>query len=73
VKDEGFGIPKNQIPFLFERFFRVQKTRNIEGIGLGLYLCQQIILAHKGEIWAESEEGKGSTFYFTIPKDFQKV
>jgi PAS domain S-box-containing protein len=72
VKDEGFGIPKNQIPFLFERFFRVQKTRNIEGIGLGLYLCQQIILAHKGAIWAESEEGKGSTFYFTIPKDFEK-
>jgi PAS domain S-box-containing protein len=72
VQDQGFGIPKNQIPFLFERFFRVQKTRNIEGIGLGLYLCQQIILSHKGVIWAESEEGKGSTFYFTIPKDFQK-
>ena len=67
VKDEGLGISKNQLPYIFERFFRAEKTRNLEGIGLGLYLCRQIIYAHYGQVWAESEEGKGSTFYFSIP------
>jgi PAS domain S-box-containing protein len=67
VKDEGLGISKEQLPYVFERFFRVEKTRNIEGIGLGLYLCRQIVHAHKGRVWAESEEGKGSVFYFSIP------
>jgi PAS domain S-box-containing protein len=67
VKDEGLGISKNQLPYIFERFFRAEKTKNLEGIGLGLYLCRQIIHAHKGHVWAESEEGKGSTFYFSIP------
>jgi signal transduction histidine kinase len=61
------GIPKDHIPYVFERFFRMEKTRNIEGIGLGLYLCKQIIRAHKGTIGADSEETKGSVFYFTIP------
>jgi signal transduction histidine kinase len=70
VQDKGIGIAKEMLPFLFERFFRVQKTRNIEGIGLGLYLCQQIVIAHNGKIWAESNEGQGSTFYFTIPLNF---
>lgn len=67
VKDDGLGISKDQLPYIFERFFRVEKTRNIEGIGLGLYLCRQIIHAHHGEIWVDSIEGKGSTFYFSIP------
>ncbi len=67
VKDEGAGISPNQLPFLFERFFRAEKTKNLEGIGLGLYLCKQIVHAHRGQVWAESEEGKGSTFYFSIP------
>ncbi|MDQ6902935.1 MAG: PAS domain-containing sensor histidine kinase [Bacteroidota bacterium] len=67
VKDEGLGISKKQLPFIFDRFFRAENTRNLEGIGLGLYLCRQIIHAHKGHVWAESEEGKGSTFYFSIP------
>lgn len=66
VKDEGLGISKKQLPFIFERFFRAENTRNLEGIGLGLYLSRQIIHAHKGHVWAESEEGKGSTFYFSI-------
>jgi len=72
VQDEGLGIPKEMLPFIFERFFRVEKTRDIEGIGLGLYLCQQIILAHNGRIWSESKEGEGSTFYFSIPLDFTR-
>jgi len=67
VKDGGLGIPKEKLPFIFDRFFRAEKTMNIEGIGMGLYLCRQIISAHKGKLWAESEEGKGSTFYFSIP------
>ena len=67
VRDEGLGISREQLPYVFDRFYRVEKTRNIEGIGLGLYLCRQIIHVHKGRVWAESEEGKGSTFYFCIP------
>lgn len=67
VKDDGLGISKAQLPFIFERFFRVEKTRNIEGIGLGLYLCRQIVQAHHGKVWVESTEGKGSTFFFSIP------
>ncbi|MEP6626852.1 MAG: HAMP domain-containing sensor histidine kinase, partial [Ginsengibacter sp.] len=67
VTDDGLGISKTQLPYIFERFFRVEKTRNIEGIGLGLYLCRQIIQAHHGKVWVESTEGKGSTFYFSIP------
>ncbi|MGN6249554.1 MAG: ATP-binding protein [Ginsengibacter sp.] len=67
VKDHGTGIPKEHLPFVFERFFRVEKTRKIEGIGLGLYLCRQIIRSHAGKVGVESEENKGSDFFFTIP------
>lgn len=67
VKDKGLGIPAAQLPFIFERFFRAEKTKNLEGLGLGLYLCQRIIHAHGGKVWAESEEGKGSAFYFSVP------
>jgi len=68
VKDYGLGISPKQLPFIFDRFFRAEKTKNLEGIGLGLYICRQIINAHQGEVWAESKEGKGSTFYFSIPR-----
>jgi PAS domain S-box-containing protein len=68
VKDEGQGISPENLERVFERFFRAEKTRNIEGIGLGLYLCKQIIQAHHGTVWAESKEGKGSVFYFSIPR-----
>lgn len=67
VNDKGIGIAKESLPYIFERFFRVKKTRKIEGIGLGLYLCKQIIHAHKGDVWVECEENKGTTFYFSIP------
>lgn len=70
VKDLGVGIAKDQLPFIFDRFFRAEKTINLEGIGLGLFLCKQIIHAHNGNVWAESEEGNGSTFYFSIPLEF---
>ena len=71
VKDNGLGIPKDHLPYVFERFFRIEKTRKIEGIGLGLYLCRQIIRSHNGTVGAESEENKGSIFYFTIPLKVQ--
>ena len=67
VKDKGLGISKDQLPYIFNRFFKAEKTKNLEGVGLGLYLCRQIIKAHDGSVWAESEESKGSTFYFSIP------
>ncbi len=68
VKDKGLGISSQQLPYIFDRFFRAEKTKNLEGIGLGLFLCRQIIGAHRGKVWAESEEGRGSTFYFSIPR-----
>lgn len=67
VEDKGLGISAEQLPFIFKRFFRAEKTRNLEGLGLGLYLCQRIIFAHSGKVWVESVEGKGSIFYFSIP------
>jgi len=69
VKDEGFGIKKEEINRLFERYYRVENTNNsnIAGFGIGLYLSAEIIERHQGKIWAESELGKGSTFYFSLP------
>jgi two-component system, OmpR family, sensor histidine kinase VicK len=69
VRDEGYGIPKEQQPRLFERFYRVQTEQNktIKGTGLGLYISSQIVKQHGGRIWFESEFGKGSTFYFSLP------
>ena len=67
VQDYGVGIPKDHLPYVFERFFRTEKTRKIEGIGLGLYLCRQIVRSHHGNVGVESTEDKGSEFYFTIP------
>jgi len=72
VKDTGIGIPKEEISNIFTRFFRAKNAMRVktEGTGLGLYISREIIEAHGGKIWVESEEGKGATFYFTIP--FQK-
>ena len=68
VSDDGLGIADNDLAQLFERFYRVGGTRAIEGSGLGLYICQGIISAHGGRIWASSEgPGRGSTFSFTLP------
>lgn len=73
VEDNGLGISQDHLPFVFERFFRVEKTRKIEGIGLGLYLCRQIIRSHKGQAGVKSEENKGSVFYFTIPLHAESI
>ncbi len=67
VKDTGIGIPLDDVPRVFERFYRVDKSRTGSGTGLGLSIARHIVEAHGGKIWAESEEGRGSTFYFSIP------
>lgn len=69
VKDEGMGIKPHYIERLFERYFRIESkhTSNISGFGIGLYLCSEIIQHHNGKIGVDSEIGKGSTFWFTLP------
>ncbi|RZK80745.1 MAG: PAS domain S-box protein [Pedobacter sp.] len=69
VKDEGMGISEKDIARLFDRYYRVEgdQMRSISGFGIGLYLCSEIIQRHQGKIWVESELGKGSVFYFSLP------
>ncbi|AYL97754.1 PAS domain-containing sensor histidine kinase [Mucilaginibacter celer] len=69
VSDEGIGISQQDLPRLFERFYRVKdaETRHIAGFGIGLYLCSEIVKQHGGRIRVESTVGEGSTFYFTLP------
>ncbi len=67
VRDTGVGIPVESITRIFERFYRVDRSRTGSGTGLGLSISKHIVEAHAGKIWAQSEEGRGSTFYFEIP------
>jgi signal transduction histidine kinase len=69
IKDFGIGIPKEEQKRIFDRFYRTKviQQNQFPGIGLGLYIAYQIIKAHKGKMWVESENTKGSTFYFTLP------
>lgn len=70
VQDTGIGIPPDKLERIFERFYQVDGStrRRFGGMGLGLAIVKRIVEAHGGRVWAESELGKGSTFYFTIPK-----
>ncbi len=67
VEDNGRGISKNDIDKIFDKYFSTSKKMRKVGTGLGLYLSKQIIEKHGGKIWAKSEEGKGSKFFFTLP------
>ena len=67
--DHGPGIPKESLPLIFERFYRVRGEKSVTGTGLGLYICKQIILAHRGKICAESTPGQGTTFFIQLPID----
>ncbi len=69
VEDTGCGIPEEDLKFIFERFFRVERARSRArgGTGLGLAIVSEIIAKHGGKVWVESEEGKGSSFYVSLP------
>ena len=68
VRDHGVGLAPEELPHVFERFYRGHHLRRLEGTGLGLHICEAIVAAHGGRMWAESEgPGKGSTFGFTLP------
>lgn len=67
VQDHGIGIAKEKLNRIFDRFYRVTETGFTSGLGIGLYLCKNFVEKHNGTIWAESEEGKGTTFYVKLP------
>jgi two-component system phosphate regulon sensor histidine kinase PhoR len=69
VRDTGVGIPREELPRIFERFYKVDRARGQGGSGLGLAIAKHIVEAHGGRIWAESTVGKGTTFYFTVPRE----
>lgn len=70
VRDTGAGIPQEDIPHLFQKFYRVDNTmtRNIGGTGLGLFICKRLVEMYNGRIWIESQLGKGSTFFINLPR-----
>ena len=69
VSDTGIGIPASDIQKLFSEFFRVDNeiNQNVKGTGLGLVLAKNIVQAHRGKMWVQSQVGVGTTFYFTLP------
>lgn len=73
IQDQGIGIPESALPTLFQKFMRVDNSarRKIGGTGLGLALSKEIVSKHNGEIWIESQEGVGTTVYFTLPMNQQ--
>jgi two-component system CheB/CheR fusion protein len=71
VTDFGIGIQKDKLPFVFDRYFRARENHHFSGLGLGLYISCQIVKQHGGAIGVISEEGKGSTFWFTLPLEPQ--
>ena len=68
VVDRGVGIAPEDLPHVFERFYRGQRTLRSDGLGLGLYIVQILVEAHGGRVWVESGEGQGATFAFTLPR-----
>ena len=61
------GLPPEDLPRIFERFYKVDRARGKSGTGLGLAIARHVVEAHGGKIWAEGKPGKGATFYFTLP------
>ncbi|HEX2949955.1 MAG TPA: PAS domain S-box protein [Armatimonadota bacterium] len=73
IRNEGQGIAPEDMPHLFERFFRGQSWQTVEGTGLGLFISKLLVEAHGGHIWAESTPGKGSTFFLTLPRSPEAI
>ena len=75
ISDDGIGIPKENVGRIFDRFYRVDRARarSMGGTGLGLAIAREMIEAHGGKIWAESEEGVGTTIFFTLPFELDEV
>lgn len=67
VTDTGIGIPARDLPRIFERFYKADRARGSGGTGLGLAIARHLVQSHRGAIWVESVEGRGSTFYFALP------
>jgi len=67
VRDTGHGIPKEDLNKLFQKFVQLDSRQSMDGVGLGLVIVNDFLKLHNGKIWADSELGKGSTFYFTLP------
>ena len=68
VQDFGIGIQPDQLERVFSRFYRVENlASHMSGLGIGLYICQEIVNRHQGRLWVESTYGEGSTFHFEIP------
>ncbi|TQD25360.1 GAF domain-containing protein [Methanolobus vulcani] len=74
ISDTGPGIQKDLIPHIFQKFYQMEDSmsRMFQGLESGLYICKDIILEHKGEIWIESEKGKGTTFHIRLPIEVVK-
>lgn len=67
ISDNGRGIKKEALPHIFDRFYKIDSSTSYKGSGLGLAIAKEIILAHKGQIWADSKEGKGSVLIIVLP------
>src|SRR5207302_11048098 len=67
VADTGAGVPADELPRLFERFYKADRSRASSGTGLGLAIVKHVVQAHGGRVGAESQPGRGSTFWFTLP------
>ena len=68
VTDKGIGMSKQHLEKVFDRYYRIEENAiQFQGLGIGLYICYDIVLRHGGKMWVESELGKGSTFHFTLP------
>jgi two-component system sensor histidine kinase VicK len=69
VRDDGPGIPTDQQERIFDKFYVVTDSRNLAGVGLGLYIARQLVELHGGQIWVESEPGKGCAFHVVLPTE----